>query len=265
MRLRSNGAESELTATWCDTTVCEEHLNGARRYVLSHAGERTDGLTVKFYALDHLRSIRDVTDGTGALVAHYTYEPWGRPISSIGEIVSPVAFAGSRVDEEGALHVTLFRQYDATLGRWLSEDPLFSRGEYQGASGAQNRYAYVSNAPIRFIDVLGLSAGEPGPRNPSQKIRCYWRDSCETLQWKMQQFGNTIRDHQAWDAAHQTDRHQDEIDDFVRGLIRCQTIYNAKCRPKELIKQCGQECVGVVGAILSASLACLLKMPVLAP
>ena len=51
------------------------------------------------------------------------------------------------------------RYYSATLGRWISRDPL-------GDLGGANVYAYVGNNPTNFTDYLGLAsascrAGEP--------------------------------------------------------------------------------------------------------
>lgn len=43
-----------------------------------------------------------------------------------------------------------FRHYDASVGRWLSKDPILFNG------GETNLYGYVMNDPINYIDPVGL-------------------------------------------------------------------------------------------------------------
>lgn len=43
-----------------------------------------------------------------------------------------------------------FRHYDASVGRWLSKDPILFNG------GDTNLYGYVMNDPINKIDPFGL-------------------------------------------------------------------------------------------------------------
>ena len=50
------------------------------------------------------------------------------------------------------LGLTWFRAYDPNVGRWVSRDPL---GEMTDPAG--NLYAYVGNAPLSKVDLLGLA------------------------------------------------------------------------------------------------------------
>ncbi len=61
-------------------------------------------------------------------------------------------FAGIFWTTEASLSLTLFRAYDADLGRWLSRDPLKNAEVREGA----NLYAYVANNPVNMVDPLGL-------------------------------------------------------------------------------------------------------------
>jgi RHS repeat-associated protein len=47
------------------------------------------------------------------------------------------------------LNLTMFRQYNSSLGRWLSRDPI-------GEAGGVNLYGYCFGDPISWIDPLGL-------------------------------------------------------------------------------------------------------------
>jgi RHS repeat-associated protein len=44
---------------------------------------------------------------------------------------------------------TGFRFYNSDSGRWLNRDPI-------GEMGGDNLYAFVDNAPVAFVDLLGL-------------------------------------------------------------------------------------------------------------
>ena len=56
--------------------------------------------------------------------------------------------------------------YDATIGRWTSQDPLgFDAGD-------ANLYRYVGNAPTGYLDAFGLEPLDPavdGPRAAEQR------------------------------------------------------------------------------------------------
>jgi len=50
------------------------------------------------------------------------------------------------------------RHFNLHLGRFLSTDPV---GGFIGSSQSWNRYAYTLNNPLRLIDPLGLTPGDP--------------------------------------------------------------------------------------------------------
>ncbi|HEX5425160.1 MAG TPA: RHS repeat-associated core domain-containing protein, partial [Candidatus Acidoferrales bacterium] len=65
-------------------------------------------------------------------------------------------FAGMEQDSATGLYRTIFRQYAANNGRWLSPDPY--RGSYDPTNPqTMNRYAYVGNMPMNHIDPMGLN------------------------------------------------------------------------------------------------------------
>lgn len=121
-------------------------------------GEKRGALKL-FYATDHLGSIREVTDDTGAVRARYDYTLWGARSTNaitVNAIECDFGFTGHYQHGPGALVVAAFRFYSADLGRWLSRDPIEEEG-------GLNLYGYVLNDPINLIDPFGLQPPFLGP------------------------------------------------------------------------------------------------------
>ena len=74
----------------------------------------------------------------------------------------PFRFAGCLYDIETKLCQFGARQYDASIGRWLSKDPILFDG------GDTNLYGYVLQDPINSIDPDGKMAAQV----PAIKIAC---------------------------------------------------------------------------------------------
>ena len=113
---------------------------------------------------DHLGSIRDIIQSTESGVitqAHIIYDAYGNVIScknSEGQTVdNPLLFAytGKAFDTSTQLQNNINRWYDATIGRWLSQDPIGFEGN------DTNLYRYVGNM-VHYTDSIGLK--KCGPR-----------------------------------------------------------------------------------------------------
>jgi RHS repeat-associated protein len=106
-----------------------------------------------YYSRDHLGSIRELTDSSGAVQARYDYDVYGRRAKLSGSLDADFGFTGHYYHQPSGLHHALYRAYDADLGRWLNRDPI---GEKEGI----NLYGYVGNNPIYWTDPLGLFYAE---------------------------------------------------------------------------------------------------------
>jgi RHS repeat-associated protein len=117
---------------------------------------------------DHLGSVRDVVDSAGRLRIHKNYDAFGNVLAEThlnasgatvtagqtGYVDEAFGFTGRFYDKATGLQNNLNRWYDASTGRWLSEDPIGFAG------GDANLYRYVGNAPGMYTDPSGL-AGKP--------------------------------------------------------------------------------------------------------
>jgi len=107
------------------------------------------GTTSYFYTLDHLDSIREMTDGNGVVHARYDYDPYGRLTKISGNLDSDFAYAGYYNHSPSGLEATPNRFYSPDLGRWIRRDPI-------AEAGGINLYGYVLNNPLSRVDPLGL-------------------------------------------------------------------------------------------------------------
>jgi RHS repeat-associated protein len=120
------------------------------------AGTTTGGLIegMQYYHANHIGSISVVTDGAGQEIGRYEYEPYGSVSNaSRGYRSTNRSFTGQELDEETGLLYYGARYYLPIMGRFLSPDSIIPGGPYRPA--ALNRYAYVLNNPIRYLDPNG--------------------------------------------------------------------------------------------------------------
>jgi RHS repeat-associated protein len=102
---------------------------------------------------NHLGSpqlVVNVTDGT--IVQRMDYNGWGEVVLDSNPGFQAFGFAGGLYDQDTKLVKFGARDYDASIGRWLSKDPILSNG------GDMNLYDYVMQDPINWIDPEGKAA-----------------------------------------------------------------------------------------------------------
>jgi len=99
---------------------------------------------------DHLGSVALTTDSSGNLVSSQEFKPWGE-VRSGGVSQTTINYTGQKLDSTGLLYYNA-RYYDPSLARFLSPDTVVSSAKNPQS---WNRYSYVQNNPLRYVDPNG--------------------------------------------------------------------------------------------------------------
>lgn len=107
----------------------------------------------KTYALlrDHIGSVRLVVDSqTGAIAQQLAYDAFGQVTLDTSPGFQPFGFAGGLYDADTRLVHFGAREYEASIGRWISKDPILFWGRQV------NLYVYAGSDPVNRVDPTGL-------------------------------------------------------------------------------------------------------------
>jgi RHS repeat-associated protein len=124
------------------------------------SGPSTPG-AVSYFLADNLGSTNSVLHSSGAVMQDLRYRPYGWIRRSSGYNPPDKRFTGQQWEiADPSLNMYNYgaRFYSTVLGRFLSADPLVvSPGDPQ----MLDRYAYVRNNPLKYIDPTGLDPIPP--------------------------------------------------------------------------------------------------------
>ena len=92
--------------------------------------------TEYFYVKNLQGDILKVITATGTEAATYTYDAWGKLLTSTGDLadINPLRYRGYFYDTETSLYYLKSRYYDPEVGRFINPDAYASTG--QGILGA---------------------------------------------------------------------------------------------------------------------------------
>ncbi|MDA2804929.1 RHS repeat-associated core domain-containing protein [Nocardiopsis suaedae] len=159
--IRRQGAEWTLylpgqEVTW---TAGEDTTEATRYY--EHAGETVavrDGEGLYWLFSDHNGSSQLAVDARTGETVQRRYTPFGELRSSSASWPGDKGYVGGTVDEATGLTQLGARAYDASIGRFISVDPLMKADDSQQMHG----YAYANNSPVASSDASGLLMMGPG-------------------------------------------------------------------------------------------------------
>ena len=135
---------------WAEKALTESR--DATGLVLSKyfsAGQTISG-TSYVNTYDHLGSVREFVDLSGAVQAVYSYDAMGRVTSRSGPVTSDYQYAQSYFHSPSNLNLMRHRAYISANERWLNRDPIAEKG-------GVNQYRYASNDPLSFVDPSGTN------------------------------------------------------------------------------------------------------------
>lgn len=139
-------------------------VTGAMVVNYIYAGNRMI-LSGPYYLLNDQLSARLLLNTLGAVKGRQAHLPFGEDFAETGPQQEKHHFTSYERDTATGADYAVNRTYSFNVGRFNSADPFQSSGD---ASTPQswNRYAYVTNAPVDYIDPLGLLIAAPSPGDP---------------------------------------------------------------------------------------------------
>lgn len=150
---------------------------------------REDGQGKAYYLQNGHGDVVNLMDSTGMTKLNsYNYDIFGNIVSQQENLPQPFKYSGEMMDDKVGLQYLRARWYDPSMGRFVGED------SYEGQIDnplSQNRFTYVSNNPLVFVDPSGhwcVSADE----SISHPGEC--SSSTSTYSDDMDHDGNTYQD-----------------------------------------------------------------------
>lgn len=136
--------------------------NVAGQLIAEYGDVASAGVATSYITSDHLGTPRVITKPNGDVLGRHDYQPFGEEIDdAFGRTAIPgyaaadklrQQFSGKERDTETQLDYFGARYYASTYGRFTGVDP----GPFTPADPQNfNRYAYVQNNPLKFIDPNG--------------------------------------------------------------------------------------------------------------
>ena len=111
--------------------------------------------TLYYYVLNAQGDVVRIVNSSRSVVASYTYDPWGKIISSSGTLadINPLRYRGYYYDTETGFYYLQSRYYDPEIGRFINADSYASTD----ATGllSTNMFAYCENDPVNRSDPSG--------------------------------------------------------------------------------------------------------------
>ena len=144
---------SKLAADITDVYALYFHYDSSGEVIgFTRTANGTD--TEYFYVKNFQGDILKVITATGTEAATYTYDSWGKLLTSTGDLAdaNPLRYRGYFYDTETGLYYLKSRYYDPEVCRFINADAYASTG--QGILGL-NMFTYCICSPVTLYDPSG--------------------------------------------------------------------------------------------------------------
>ena len=114
--------------------------------------------TEYYYLYNGQRDVIGLYDANGNVVVEYTYDAWGKPLTTTGSLAStvgaknPYRYRSYYYDADTQFYYLGSRYYDPQIGRFLNADGAFHE---QNGLFQCNLFAYCKNSPVGYSDADG--------------------------------------------------------------------------------------------------------------
>ena len=145
---------SKIAADITDAYALYFHYDSSGEVIgFTRTANGTD--TEYFYVKNLQGDILKVITVTGTETATYTYDAWGKLLTSSGDLadINPLRYRGYFYDTETGLYYLQSRYYDPEVSRFINPD-AYATTDVDGVLSA-NMFAYCENNPIRNTDSTG--------------------------------------------------------------------------------------------------------------
>ena len=144
---------SKLAADITDVYALYFHYDSSGEVIgFTRTSNGTD--TEYFYVKNLQGDILKVITATGTEAATYTYDAWGRVLTSTGDLadINPLRYRGYYYDVETGLYYLQSRYYDPETSRFINSD-VYS--DSSAGMLAYNLFLYCANNPVSGYDPNG--------------------------------------------------------------------------------------------------------------
>jgi RHS repeat-associated protein len=155
------GAGTELHLTTKGTTktasATRYYTADGQTIAVRSATSGVSGTKLSFLAGDHHGTSSLVLDATSYAVTKRYSTPFGAPRGTKPTAwPDDKAFLGKPADDATGLTRVGAREYDPTIGQFISVDPVLATDQHQSLNG----YSYANNTPVTMSDPSGMCMGD---------------------------------------------------------------------------------------------------------